>query len=90
MTCLDCGRDKGPWRRGLCNACYERHRRAGTLNHAPAHSLPLDYVAEEWAFLSSWGLGRAEVAARLGMTKKAFEKALARHARKQHRPEEAA
>lgn len=35
-TCIDCGRARGWVRRGLCNACYLRHRTAGTLNQFPA------------------------------------------------------
>ena len=32
-TCADCGRLRVYAARGLCNSCYERNRRAGTLEN---------------------------------------------------------
>lgn len=96
MSCIECGRTDSKIRRGLCNACYKRHRHAGELDQAALpttrHSdriLPASYVASEWAWLSTFGVDRDRAAHQLGMTRSAFDKALDRD-RKNHRQETAA
>lgn len=86
--CEHCQRPKRISARGLCSACYKHWRRTGhlegydpTADNRAAHSA--DYVAAEWAWLSSFGVTKDQAAAQLGMSPRAFEKALDRHSRKQ-------
>lgn len=84
MSCADCGRPKIRCR-GVCGACYEARRGAGTLDQLPPSQRGLnnDYVVAEWEWLSSFGITKDQAAAQLGMTRAALEKALDRHQKKE-------
>lgn len=84
MTCSDCAR-RPARRRGVCTACYERHRKAGTRDQLPtdARGLDNDYVIGEWRWLTSFGIGRDQIATQLGITRTALDKAIDRHHRKE-------
>lgn len=84
MTCRECDRPK-IHARGVCAACYERHRVAGTLHQLPTLRRGLDnaYVVSEWRWLTSFGISRDQVAAQLGITRTALDKAIDRHHRKE-------
>lgn len=69
--------------RGLCPGCYENNRRNGTLHQHPTTRwrLRLPDFASEYAHLRSVGLGRANIAARLGVTRDAVDQAYKRAVR---------
>ena len=69
--------------RGLCAGCYEHHRRNGTLHQHPLSRwrLRMPDFAVEYAHLRSDGLGRANIAARLGVTRDAIDQAYKRAVR---------
>lgn len=80
MKCLDdCGRDLDRHRaRGLCPSCYGKRHRAGTHIDLPRRTWPRDEVLTEWQLLHPLGFTRRQVAKRLGMSLKAFERACTR------------
>jgi hypothetical protein len=85
--CADCGsqRPGHRWRR-LCKNCYQRHYDHGThLNFERATWTNAELISE-WEWLMSEGYTRAQVAERLGISKKRLEKAIERY---QHRLQEA-
>ena len=92
--CLDCGTTGGrlqhqgdttrPKRcRGLCNTCYRRHKYRGTLYDFPRDTLPVESLLDAWHTVERRaGDTRAaharNVAARLGMSFEAVERAILR------------
>jgi hypothetical protein len=82
--CSECG--LRPIRaRGVCGTCYERHRKAGTLDQLPTsgRGQENDYVVSEWLWLASFGVSRDLAALQLGMSRNALDKAIDRHQRKE-------
>lgn len=77
-TCVQCSAVGQMTARGLCRACYPRHRRGGTLDAFPRRTVRSAEVVEEYRHLSGCGLGTAEIARRLGMRQGSLEKALQR------------
>lgn len=80
MTCLTCQRPLWPLRgvapagylqhsgRGLCSACYGRHRYRGTLADIPRSTRANADVLADWAVLRSEGYALSQAAQRLGMS----------------------
>lgn len=69
--------------RGLCDSCYEMHWKAGTLAQFPTkrtQRFRADFLAE-YRHLRSYGISRAEIAQRLGMTRNAVDAAVRRAVR---------
>lgn len=90
VTCLDCDRDRRHHSRGLCDSCWQRHRRHDTLELYPRRSRSRDEVIDDWRFLAAEGFSRADAAERMGMTRDALDKAIARHSAADHAHEDAA
>lgn len=78
-------RPGGIWARGLCVKCYRHHWMAGTLDRFPRRQKPRAEVIEDWIFLSSHGLTQSQAAERMGMSREALAKAIAR-AKRDHDP----
>lgn len=75
--CLGCGRNETDARH-LCRACYQWHRTHGTLDQFPRLTRRSADTVEDYEFLACDGYTRRLAAERLGITKKALEKAIAR------------
>lgn len=78
-----CHPDRPVNARGLCDSCYEIHWRNGTLGQFPTKRTQRfrdDFVAE-YRHLRSYGLGRSEIAEKLGMTRNAVDAAYRRAVR---------
>ena len=67
--------------RGLCNKCYKRAYRAGTLDDV-ATRRPLAEVLDEWVLLRDDGISVRDAAPRLGMTFPALDQHLVRARRR--------
>lgn len=79
MSCIECPRELDRnHARGLCGSCYGRHYRAGTHLDLPRRTRCRSEVLEAWEIWRRRGYVRREVAAQLGMTLPAFERACAR------------
>lgn len=76
------GRAKHMARR-LCRTCYEWARSNGKLFDFPMVKRTTADTVEEHDFLSSQGLSRDQIAARLGMKWPAIERAVYRHRARQ-------
>jgi hypothetical protein len=66
--------------RGLCDSCYEKHWKAGTLDQFPTRRVQrfrVDFVAD-YRHLRAYGLGRTAIAERLGMTRNTLDAAYRR------------
>jgi hypothetical protein len=66
--------------RGLCDSCYQTHHRAGTLDQFPIQRNQrrrVEFIAD-YELLRSEGYSRAQIAARLGMTRNAVDRAVQR------------
>ena len=93
-TCAECARpvltqkappQPGHFRlqgRGLCGACYFRAVRDGRLEDYPRTNRRDADTCEDHAELKAQGYTREQIAARLGMTREALDKAITRHNRK--------
>lgn len=82
-TCADCGRTMHIEGRGLCGACYWRHRQAGTIDDFPRRQLPARDLVEDYEFLRrSEGYTRRQAAERMGITLARLEKAIERETRR--------
>lgn len=69
-----CAKDRkhgGAACRGMCMPCYERERRNGTLEYHPRRYRRATDVLEDCEWLRRQGLGRDEIAARLGYRSRA-------------------
>lgn len=76
--CVDC-QASGPLRgRGLCPACYSRHKRRGTLADFPRVNWAADELLNEWVLLRDDRCSVTDAAARLGVTFAALDRALCR------------
>lgn len=75
-NCACCKRPGWHAARGLIDACYARHKAAGTLLNFPRRTRPAAETREEYEFLKQQGLSDTEVAARLGITRQALQYAL--------------
>ena len=69
--------------RGMCTACYQRHRQDDTLTDHELRLVPNDWMVEEYEHLRrdlpNTAVDRLEAAAkRIGTTPRALEKALER------------
>jgi hypothetical protein len=64
--------------RGLCRPCYDAHYRDGTHVDLPRITRRQDDVLDAWEIWRRRGYVRREVAAQLGMSLKAFERACTR------------
>lgn len=64
--------------RGLCQPCYTRATREGTLRNYEKGHRPIEDVIEDWLLLRSEGFNRPDAAERLGMAYKTLQKALER------------
>jgi len=73
------------WARGLCGTCRNRHAALGTLHLYPTKLRRSADTAEDYAILRRRdpSMSRAEIAARLGMTLVAMDRALVRHRARQ-------
>jgi hypothetical protein len=84
-ACADCGggSETHRRRRGLCFNCYSRHRYHGTLEQFPPmrNYWARAELLSEWDHLRRSGVSMAEAAPRLGVTRKAIEKAIERERR---------
>lgn len=79
-ACQRCGTTRGSRRiRRLCPTCWVRIRNTDELADYPRVTRTSDEVIEEWQVLSAYGMSKREVAARLGMTYAAFDRALHRY-----------
>lgn len=80
IVCPDCGQTRPHSARGLCNSCHRRNSRHGTLTDWPATlgQQPTSEIVEDYTFMTSTGVTRAEAAARLGMSQRTLERHLAR------------
>lgn len=78
MRCVECGDPRRDGGRGLCHRCYEVHHRAGTLIDFPRASLDRDTLMEEYRLLRSDGVLATRMHARIGISAKAFERAMYR------------
>jgi DNA-binding Lrp family transcriptional regulator len=76
--CLSCDTLQRLTGRGLCQADYEHHRRAGTLDRYPRATRPTRDFAEDYAALRAQLYTRRQIADRLDMTPAAVQKAYSR------------
>jgi hypothetical protein len=67
--------------RGLCTACYDHHRGHGTLAQFPRERRPTADFVEDYTQLRAAGLGRTQIAERLGRTRNAIDLAYSRAVR---------
>lgn len=77
-ACTCCGNHRRIQSRNICNACWARHKAAGTLDHHPRNTRALADFAEDYAMLRARNLTRRDIADRLGMTPAAVQKAYSR------------
>lgn len=75
-----CHPDRPVNARGLCDSCYEKHWKAGTLGQFPTKRVQrfrADFVAD-YRLLRSEGYSRSQIAERLRMTRNALDAAYRR------------
>lgn len=80
--CASCEISNPIQARGLCGACYYRHKADGTLDEFPLRRRAGGVVLEEWEYLRSWGLSNEEIAVKLGITRSSLLTILGRHRKK--------
>lgn len=78
-TCARCHRNRHIKGRGLCDPCYVYACTHRLLDQWPRRRRPGVDLVEDWHELSSQGYTRRHAAERLGVTKQALDKAIARH-----------
>jgi hypothetical protein len=79
--CADCVNLRIHKGRGLCTACYDHHRRQGTLDALYPTSRPRRLnadVIEDYTILRGRGLIQAEIAEHMGMNLRALQAAIHR------------
>lgn len=80
-VCASCGgrpaHDTQHAARGLCNRCYQRHLRNGTIERFPRRLRRYTEVVDEYRFLTAAGFTRQQVADALGLHIRSIERALA-------------
>ena len=67
--------------RGLCERCYEYHRRNNSLSSHPRRHRPTADFAADYAVLRAEGHTRRQIAERLGMRRNTVDAAYARAVR---------
>lgn len=75
-----CHPDRPVNARGLCDSCYEKHWKAGTLDQFPTRRVQrrrVEFIAD-YELLRSEGYTRRQIAERLGMTRNAVDRAVQR------------
>ena len=75
-----CHPDRPVNARGLCDSCYEKHWKAGTLDQFPTKRVQrprADFVAD-YRLLRSEGYTRSQIAERLRMTRNTLDAAYRR------------
>lgn len=77
-TCARCDTPGERRIRGLCNPCYRRCDRAGTLDDYPRVYRTSEEVIGDYAVLRLRGYTKREIAHLLGMKKTALDRALCR------------
>lgn len=80
--CADCGRRRPNKGRNLCDTCWQRNWKNGTLDAFPRATRPRADVLEDWAFLASQGYTRRTAADRMGISKDCLDKAIERDRRR--------
>lgn len=81
QRCLICGKNWTRGRggngggRGLCDCCYSRAYRAGTLTDYPRSSRSQADLVADILVLREQGFTRPQMAQRLGMKRKSFDRA---------------
>lgn len=78
IMCRSCERRMLNQARGLCDSCYKRAKADGRLHEYPRRNRSYAETWEEYDFLAECGLSLSEIAASIGITKGALEKALSR------------
>lgn len=69
VSCVDCKQMHWPRARGLCRACHDRHRKAGTLCDFPVQGHPGKIAHfDDYAWLRKQGATIYEAARRAGVT----------------------
>jgi len=77
--CIDChATDHKQHGRGLCGPCYHRHEKNGTLHQYKIRRRSSADTLADLAELTAQGYDIAAAAQRMGMTRRAVEKAVAR------------
>lgn len=82
VICASCERERPNEGRGLCCACYYRHRQNGDLDRFPRVLWRSADLVEDWEFLARQGYTRQLAAERIGVAKKRLEKAIEREAKR--------
>lgn len=77
-TCVRCDMPCDLVVRGLCDTCYRGCKRRGQLSRYPRTNRPTTEVIDEYNSLRAQGLTPSEVAATLGMTPDALQRAVVR------------
>jgi predicted DNA-binding protein (UPF0251 family) len=81
ITCKRCGRQRPHTSRGVCEACHYHVIRYGLTDEYPRSTWPRELLLAEWEWLRRQGYSRAQAAERLGVSKDAIDKAIARERR---------
>lgn len=76
--CANCGGGGRIHGRRLCKRCYESHRRADTLIDFEPSELDRDTLLDEYRLLRSDGVLAPYMPSRIGISAKAFERAMYR------------
>lgn len=75
-NCVCCERRGRHAARGLVDACYARHKAAGTLDRFPRRNRRAADTREEHSFWSGQGLSDEAIARQLGISRERLDYAL--------------
>jgi hypothetical protein len=81
ITCKRCGRQRPHASRGVCENCHYHVVTRGLWDDYPRSTWPRELLLAEWEFLRQQGYTRGQAAERLGVTRDAIDKAIARERR---------